>query len=478
MQPRRTWRLTALLPRLGAACLTLALAVSCGAQRQQVAPTAVRLDTLTIVDTRAGHRWSATHYGVNPTVDAAEEPVVALGLEADTASWMLSRASLAAGHMPAPSVVRVEEFVAAFQPLVGEHAAAGGGDASVGMTSESQPSLTRPGYDLIALSIHIRRPRLAAIDAVVLWTGRDVSPAITASLAEALAEQSRVPVVNAAPRLLDALAAATPRRPLVLVTSGHDGLNDPQHLQALAATTARGATVSIVGAASTREGRLNDALLHQLAESSGGPYTAMASPADAPLSAAHVTPHLVPTVRDATLSVTFDPAVVSRYRLVGYESRRLSRGDAGESCGIGASLGGGVTVLFEVRRVPERGQQSTALAEAVLSYRSPGGPSKSLRTPVIPGHGGMGLRRLSIVAAFAEKLRGSYWAREITYSQLREWVAGDGIDEPSLRRAIGQAELLDTRPDPLSGATPTSGNGQPLPILAPTPASPRPTSDP
>ena len=53
-------------------------------------------------------------YGVNPFVDADEDPLSTFALDGDTASYAVARRYLSEGWLPEPESVRTEEYVNAF----------------------------------------------------------------------------------------------------------------------------------------------------------------------------------------------------------------------------------------------------------------------------------------------------------------------------------------------------------------------------
>jgi len=139
--------------------------------------------------------------------------------------------------------------------------------------------------------------------------------------------------------------------------------------------------------------------------------------------------------REAKVQVEFDPEVVERYRLLGYENRdiadrdfRNDKVDAGE---IGA--GHAVTALYEIKLSGEATSQAespslaeTRLGEVRLRYRpTVDGEFVEWSEPILRRHvlgpwRGMesSTRLAALVAEFAEILRESYWAKDSTFEGL------------------------------------------------------------
>jgi Ca-activated chloride channel family protein len=131
---------------------------------------------------------------------------------------------------------------------------------------------------------------------------------------------------------------------------------------------------------------------------------------------------------DAKAQVDFDPSVVERWRLLGYENRdvadrdfRNDRVDAGE---IGA--GHSATALYEIRLAPRAGRNDTVgtlrlrwksaatgnVEEAALTLRV-----RDLESSFAEASDN--LRRAAVAAELAEMLKQSFYAREASWRTLR-----------------------------------------------------------
>lgn len=112
-------------------------------------------------------------------------------------------------------------------------------------------------------------------------------------------------------------------------------------------------------------GGYNDVLMEQLADQGNGRYAYIDSLDEAQR---HFVDNLTGTVltiaRDARVQVAFNPSVVDRYRLLGYENRAVAdasfRDDTVDAGEIGA--GHSVTALYEVRLV-EDAPEAAALSQ-------------------------------------------------------------------------------------------------------------------
>jgi len=181
-----------------------------------------------------------------------------------------------------------------------------------------------------------------------------------------------------------------------------------------------------------------------------------------------------PIADDVKIQVEFNPARVSEYRLIGYETRLLNeedfandRIDAGE-VGSGAS----VTALYEITpvgaasQIPERryeGNRPAASAAAPageigfvqVRYKRPGEATSRLIQQPIANHVSRAAsaqppestRWALAVAAFGQKLRGDPWmASDYDWSQVLEQAQaargpdpyGDRAEFVQMVRAAGQ----------------------------------------
>jgi Ca-activated chloride channel family protein len=185
-----------------------------------------------------------------------------------------------------------------------------------------------------------------------------------------------------------------------------------------------------------------------------------------------------PIADDVKIQVEFNPARVSEYRLIGYETRLLNeedfandRVDAGE-VGSGAA----VTALYEITpvggpsQIPERrydqnrlgvggGDPDGEVGFVQVRYKLPGAPDSRLIQRVISNADATG--RVSVqppestrwaiaVAAFGQKLRGDPWmAPGYDWNAVLEQAQGARGDDPYGERAefVGLVRAAETLPE-------------------------------
>jgi hypothetical protein len=169
--------------------------------------------------------------------------------------------------------------------------------------------------------------------------------------------------------------------------------------------------------------------------------------------------------RDVTLQVMFDAASVVRYRLLGYEGGPPTSGFTNELSGEGElAAGHSVTALYEVKLLPGTGPLGTL---RIRYQPADAGAPRMLeqtlaRSAFVESFSGASpSAQLALVsAAFAEKLRGSYWVRGVSYRRLLgvwEQLPASLRKTPQVQELgtlIQRAQTLDTRPDPYERLAP------------------------
>ncbi len=177
-------------------------------------------------------------------------------------------------------------------------------------------------------------------------------------------------------------------------------------------------------------GNYNDVLMERLADDGDGRYAYLDDLDEARrVLVEELTGTLQTVAEEARAQVEFDPEVVERYRLLGYENRDLAdehfRDDTADAGEIGA--GHTVTALYEVKlreqatgRAGRRAYRDAPVATLRLRWRPDGAEEFVERErPLLLGElaeswdaAPAALRLAGLAAELAELLRGSYWARE------------------------------------------------------------------
>ncbi len=476
------------------------------------------LAELEIVNDQAYHAMYFKHFGVNPTIDTEEEPFSTFSVDVDSASYSLARSYLQRGFLPPEDAIRVEEFVNAF-----DYGYATPAREVFQLNAEAFPSPNRPGYHVLHLGIQGREIEAAQRKPASLVFVIDVSSSMAMENRLGLVKRSlRMLVRQLQPTDTVGIVVYGSRARVVLTpTSGeHSGriLEAIDELQPDGATNAqegielgyemagrsfragginrvilcsdgvanigestgadsifakvehqaeRGITISTVGFGM---GNYNDVLMERLAHIGDGNYHYVDREAEARrVFVENLTATLQLIARDVKVQLEFDTESVSRYRLLGYENRRLEREDFDDDAVDAGEVGAGhaVTALYEIKFRRGSGDVGTLR----LRYEDPsGGASRIVERRIRSGvlrrdiAAASSPARLSfVVATFAEKLRGSYWVRKVAYEDIeslyRELPAPlrSREDVAELGSLVDAAARLDRRPNKFAEDLPVAG---------------------
>ncbi len=370
--------------------------------------------------------------------------------------------SLRRGNLPQAHEIRTEEFLAAvdydFPPPVDNALAlrAAGGPSpfaddglsllQVGVQASSVVDAPRrPVHLTFAIDVSSSMARSQRLQAVM-----EALPLLTAQLAPndrfaliSFGSSATVHIKNGssddADNLRQALASITPdpstnlgeglrlasmtsiyadvdpqqQRRIVLITDHHGDL--PRHtteqlLKLAASTASQGATLEIISLSSNGQ---RDQRLQQLATAGGGELHAATTSEDVRYAVLKtVTGHSQVVARDARLTITFDPRVVEKYRLLGHEVDIL---EGPGSLQIDLRAGQAATALYELKL---RGGSQQTVATAKLSWTDPAtGKTVRREQKIVRGQfvtslreSPVSLQRAAIAAEAAEVLRGSKFA--------------------------------------------------------------------
>jgi Ca-activated chloride channel family protein len=177
-------------------------------------------------------------------------------------------------------------------------------------------------------------------------------------------------------------------------------------------------------------GNYNDVMMEQLADQGDGSYAYIDTKKEAErVFKTQLTTTLLTIAKDAKIQVEFNPEVVERYRLLGYENREIAdadfRNDAVDAGEIGA--GHAVTALYEIKLAADADPNATALT-VYVRYATPDDETvNEIEQTFHPAEMMTSFHEASprfqltaIVAEYAEILRDSYWAHD---AQLNDIVA-------------------------------------------------------
>jgi Ca-activated chloride channel family protein len=171
----------------------------------------------------------------------------------------------------------------------------------------------------------------------------------------------------------------------------------------------------------------NDVLLEQLADKGNGFYAYVDDIQEARrLFIENLTSTLQVIALNAKVQVEFNPEVVSRYRLVGFENRAIANQDFRNDSVTGGQVGAGhsVTALYEIKLNPDAYGK---IATVHLRWQNPDSlndieTSQSFSTDQLASSFNRTDPHFQwsvVVAEYAEVLRNSYWAKNISLDSIQ-----------------------------------------------------------
>ncbi len=390
----------------------------------------------------------------NPIRQVAQEPVSTFSVDVDTASYANARRFLNDGRRPPTDAVRVEEMVnyfdygypkptdraQPFRPFVAVTPSPWSQDRQVvhiGLQGYDTPRAQQPPLNLVFL-----------VDTSGSMWSEDRLPLAIKSLnllVDQLRPQDRVAIVAYAGSAGAVLAPTDGRNRLkvrcalgslqaggstaggqgltlaydlarqnfakdavnrvILLTDGdfNVGVADPAKLKDLVAERRKdGIYLSVYGFG---RGNYNDVMMQTLAQNGNGTAAYIDSLNEArKLLRDDFSSSLFPIADDVKIQVEFNPAAVSEYRLIGYETRMLAREDFNNDQVDAGEVGSkaSVTALYEITPVGARPSSdplryrsarpqaapgaARELAYLKIRYKLPGQPaSRLIERPIGPG---------------------------------------------------------------------------------------------
>ena len=408
------------------------------------------------------------HYGVNPFIDTEDDHLSTFAMDVDTASYTVARRFVQDGNLPDPDSIRVEEFVNFFDQgydrptenafaihVEGSPSPFGGDnhwimrvglqgksvsseerkDATLIFTIDISGSMDRENrLGLVKKSLRLLVDELRPTDEVGIvvygsrgsillepTSGRDkeeimgaidsLSPGGSTFVEEGLDMAYRMASGEVKPGRITRVIVLSDGVGNVGDTGADSLLRKVRH------HVEEGVTLTTVGFGM---GNYNDILMERLANDGDGSYYYVDSLAEAQrIFVENLTGTLQVIARDAKVQVEFNPEVVSRYRLLGYENRRVAdedfRDDTVDAGEIGADHS--VTALYELKLK----EDTTGVLSAIrVRYEDPDTRQVvEIERDFQRGDLALELEEASprfqmaaVVAEYAEILRESYWAQD------------------------------------------------------------------
>lgn len=455
---------------------------------------------------------------VSPALWVQEAPVSTFSVDVDTGSYANVRRMLNEGYMPRADAVRTEELINYFRydyPMPENTEVPFSVTTDMAVTPwNSQTRLLRiglRGYDLP----HEQRPAanlVFLVDVSGSMSAQDKLPLVRSALSQLageLGEQDRVSIVVYAGaagvvleptndtreirRALNSLAAGGSTaggaglqlaydiargsfiedgvNRVILATDGdfNVGMSDQDQLvEMIERQRDSGITLTTLGFGT---GNYNEAMMEQIANHGNGNYAYIDSALEAhKVLSDEMTSTLFTIAQDVKIQVEFNPAVVSQYRLIGYENRALREEDFDNDAVDAGDIGAGhqVTALYEIvpagtsgwmreRRYQPAGpgvvSETSEIAFVQLRYKLPGEDrSRLIQRPVptrlmtMAGRPRGDMAFVAAVAAYGQRLRGDTLMGSFDYDDAVS-LAGqqDGYWREEFLQLASLAESLDAQ---------------------------------
>ena len=448
----------------------------------------------------------------NPVHRTSEEPVSTFSVDVDTGSYSNVRRMLQQGVRPPADAVRAEEFINYFNY---QHPAPTRRDVPFRVTTELAAAPWNSKRQLLMIGIKgydVPKATLPASNLVFLLdtSGSMESPDKLPLLKQAFAllvpqlrAQDRVSIVvyaGSAGLVLpptpgdrhEEILGALDRLQAGGSTNGGDGIRlaydmakrsymkDGVNRVVLATdgdfnvgTVSQEALETLVGdqrksgiALTTLgfgQGNYNDAMAERLADVGDGNHAYIDTLQEArKVLVEEMQSTLLTIARDVKIQVEFNPALVSEYRLIGYENRVLAREDFANDKVDAGDIGAGheVTALYEITPAgsgadrlpalrygsgkPAVTTGSGELAHLRLRYKLPSADtSRLIETPILAASAtdrpSQSLRFASAVVAYADLLRGGTHVERWTWKDVAAAARGaEGEDRYGLRKEFIQ----------------------------------------
>jgi Ca-activated chloride channel family protein len=450
-----------------------------------------------------------TDYGVNPFVDTSKDRLSTFSIDVDTASYSFARRRIMRENsLPPYASVRAEEFLNSFEY---DYAQPNANDkAPFHVAIDAAPSPFTQGHHLVRIGIQAKKVAPQDRVPVHLVYLVDVSGSMQPDDRLPLAKRSLEMLTNtlhpgdtvaictyagAVQKILDPtgidqkgkiidaihslhsggstamasgiqmaydLASKTLVRGqvnrVVVLSDGDANVGNTSHdavLKTIAQYKDKGITLSTVGFGS---GNYKDTMMEQLADKGDGNYTYIDGEEHARKVFTEQVDGLLQVVaRDVKVQVEFDPNVVKRYRLMGYENRDIADKDFKNDKVDAGEVGGGhsVTALYDVQLAPaQKSPLVVRMRHKPAKNTFNGGSDQAIETSYTMAPSSIAasfegapenLRFASAVVGFAEILRHSPAAAEWRLADvdaIASKAAGNRAERQELIALVRKAQTL------------------------------------
>lgn len=417
--------------------------------------------------------WDMYHsgYGTNPFIDTEDDHLSTFGADVSTGSYSLVRNYLTNGALPPKEAFRVEEFVNYFKT---DYAAPK--NKTFAFYFESAPSVVTKNAVLLKIGLKGREVAVENRKPANMTFVIDVSGSMNIEnrlglvkrtmllLVDEMKKGDRVGIVTYGSYAQTVLNHTSDKKAIRdaiegLYSEGSTNAEaglwqgyklassqfDPETINRVILCTdgvANNGETSSEGLLNNIEryrkqgitltacgfgmGNYNDVLIEQLATKGDGVYYYIDDLKEAKrVFVEQLTGTLQVIARDTKIQVDFDPNVVSRYRLIGYEKRDVRDEDFRNDTIDGGEIGSGhsVTALYEIKL---KNADARSIGKISIRYKSPDGSrvdevteTMTLQSPADEMRKA-GFAFLSAVTLYSEIMRESYWAKYREVSEVKD----------------------------------------------------------
>jgi Ca-activated chloride channel family protein len=416
-----------------------------------------------------------TNYGVNDMTAAATDRFSTFSIDVDTASYTIARRKLNEGALPPAASVRVEEFVNYFPYSYDAPTT----DAPFAVNMEAAPHPFNDGHHLFRVGIKAQDLDLSNRKPVHLTFLVDVSgsmnrpdklglakrslrlltdqlrPGDTVALATYagnvravldptdIRHKSQIHTaiedlsaggstamnsgIQLAYRMAQSSAKPGHENRVVVLSDGDANVGPASHqaiLESIKGYAKKGITLSTIGLGM---GNYKDTMMEQLANKGDGNYYYIDSFSEAKkVFGTNLAGTLQVIAKDVKIQVEFNPTAVATYRLIGYENRDIADKDFRNDKVDAGEIGTGhtVTALYDIVLAAGADEE---IATVRIRNKKPGPDSPAVEWMTSFDSDELASRfskaspdfRIAIAAGtFAELLRGSPYAAEVTWQEL------------------------------------------------------------
>lgn len=443
-------------------------------------------------------------YAENEFVNVLDEPVSTFSVDADGGAYANMRRQLSYGSLPVKESVRIEEFLNYFtfdypEPSDGENIALNGEMAvcpwapghhvvRLGIKGRELPEseYTNSNYVLLidvsgSMSDNMELLKRGFCRLVDKLTDRDYVSIVTYAGKSGVLLQStpvtgdnRTKIKKAINNLKAGGSTAGEagiqtayeqasknfieggNNRVVLISDGdfNVGVSSVDELKTLISQKREtGVFLTTIGVGS---GNFNDAMMEQLANKGNGTYEYIDCPEEIERVFIENFSRFYSVANDTKIQITFNPAKVERYRLIGYENRRLANEDFERDSTDAGEIGAGqtITALYEVVLTDSAATTGGEYLKYDVKYKRPSeAQSRPMLTyslaqePVAVDKASENMRFALAVSAYGLILRRSEYKGDASYSMVYELGTGATDFDPYGHRSrffslVDKAESL------------------------------------